>query len=191
MKASKADILEKTVQLAGNKGWADISVREISKAIGYSTIKIYSDFGGKDKLLFEIQKQGFAMLEEKYKKAIAGLSSPKDKLIRISIAHIRFSFEQQAYYDLMFSLNAAHCQSDIGTIKIKVSLVIRDILKEITTNDNKMAFLQYYSLIHGFAIVCRELPAIKPNTLDNMVKSFMLNFIKGIALRFCLAHQFP
>ncbi|MCG8321118.1 MAG: TetR/AcrR family transcriptional regulator [Cytophagales bacterium] len=181
MKASKADILEKTVQLAGNKGWADISVREISKAIGYSTIKIYSDFGGKDKLLFEIQKQGFAMLEEKYKKAIAGLSSPKDKLIRISIAHIRFSFEQQAYYDLMFSLNAAHCQSDIGTIKIKVSLVIRDILKEITTNDNKMAFLQYYSLIHGFAIVCRELPAIKPNTLDNMVKSFMLNFIKGIA----------
>ena len=97
MKPSKADILEKTIQLASDKGWADISVRGISKAIGYSTIKIYSDFGGKDKLLFEIQKQGFLILDEKYKEAISRLSSPKEKLIQISIAHIRFSFEQLVY----------------------------------------------------------------------------------------------
>lgn len=180
MKVSKEDILEKTIQLAGKKGWGSISVREISRAIGYSTIKIYSDFGGKDDLLFEIQKLGFKALEEKYKKVITGIRSPEEKLIQVSIAHIRFSFEQQVYYDLMFSLNTAHCKTDIGPVKRKVSLVIREILREISGKDDKMAFLQYFSLILGFSIVCRELPAIRPDNLDKMVKSFVVDFIKGI-----------
>ena len=179
MKPSKAKILEKTIQLAKEKGWAGLSVREISKTIGYSTIKIYSDFGGKDGLLYELRKQGFSMLEEKYKKAIAGLASPQEKLIQISIAHIRFSFEQQIYYDLMFGINTPGFQSDIGQVKRKVSLVIREILKDMSGRDDKMVFLQYYSLILGFSIVCRELPRMKPGNLDDIVKSFVLNFIEG------------
>ena len=181
MKTPKEDILAKTIQLAESKGWRDLSVREISKAIGYSTIKIYSDFGGKDHLLHEIQKSGFEALDAKYHEAIAGIRSPKEKLIQISIAHIRFSTEQQVYYDLMFSLNAASCQLDVGPAKRKVSLVIRKILKEVTGRDDKLAFLQYYSLIHGFSIVYRELPKMTSDKLDEIVKSFVLNFIKGIA----------
>ena len=62
----KNKIIEQTIHLAQKKGWEKTSVREISKEIGYSTIKIYSDFGGKDGLLKEIQRKGFKGLKEVY-----------------------------------------------------------------------------------------------------------------------------
>ncbi|MEM7107474.1 MAG: helix-turn-helix domain-containing protein [Bacteroidota bacterium] len=176
----RSQILNHVLALANKKGWEKTSVRDISAAIGYSTIKVYSDFGGKEKLLQEIQERGFKQLQEHYLNALRRDTTHEEKLFEMACSHAIFSFTNPTLYDLMFSLNEANCKPGTLSIKRKTGNLIKEVLDELTKDDASQVFLQFFAWIHGFSIICREIPNVNEGELKKMVKAQVKNFIYGI-----------
>lgn len=157
-----------------------MTVRSISKKIGYSTIKIYSDYGSKENLLLEIQKGGFQKINKKYNEAIIEGGINEENLVNVSCAHVLFSQENKALYDLMYSLNGANCIEGAFETKRKVAQVIQQFLDPLHPYDKNTIFFHYYALIHGLAITIRDIKLLKNNDLSEYVRLAIQNFIKGI-----------
>lgn len=180
MKFNREDLLEKTIKYATENGWHKTSVREISKVIGYSTIKIYSEFGGKEGLLNEIQKKGFVLLREEYIKASLLKDNPEDQLLEICLAHFRFSVNYGSYYDLMFTNNDSLCQSISPEILTFSALPVKSVIEKIAPENVKIHFLHWFSLVHGFYEVAYKNMSKKGTEAELLLEKISRDFIKGI-----------
>lgn len=180
MTKSKDEIIDSTLKLVRQHGWDKISVRMIAKEIGYSTIKIYSEFGSKEKLLLEIQKKGFRQLERDYYQAIEKSDTPETSLENIAISHIQYATKQPVFYELMFSFKFNHCRSEAATIKQKVASIIYEIIREVSVSEPKTAFLQFYSMLSGYVEISKELSMAKDGFMESTVKQFVKNYVHGI-----------
>ncbi len=175
----KKEILDKALEMAKERGWKNTSVRELSKAIGYSTIKIYSEFESKENLLLEIQRNGFEQLKLAYLNAIKSLPSDKDKLVAITIEHYNFSKKNKALYDLMFQIDGAPCSLPSRAILENTSEPIRHILTNIAGKLDKSLFFHWWAIAHGFVNITHSEKVSEEEALE-MLNSIMSNFIKGI-----------
>lgn len=180
MAIPKEEIIQSTLKLVHQHGWDKVSVRMISKEIGYSTIKIYSDFGSKEQLLFEIQKKGFAKLRQEYQAAIAQSDSPELKLERLALVHVRFALNEPTYYELMFSWKFINCKSEAAHVKQKTGMVIFDVVKELGVAEPRIAFMQFFSMLYGYVELSKELLDQKGPSVESTIEKFVHNFIHGI-----------
>lgn len=96
-------LLAKALERIRSQGVAQLSVREISKALGVSPAAAYRHFADKQSLVEALAEQGFHELgkriEAKLKKAKA---DPLEQLFAIGEAYVGFALEQSAYTKLMF-----------------------------------------------------------------------------------------
>ncbi|OAQ38956.1 hypothetical protein A5893_13035 [Pedobacter psychrophilus] len=180
MKLSRDEIIEKTIVYANQYGWAKTSVREISKEIGYSTIKIYSEFGDKDQLLQEIQKKGFRLLRDEYVMATLSKENPEEQLIEICLAHYRFALKHSRYYELMFSQNNSLCKSISPEILTQAAEPVKSVIGKIASSKNIVHFLHWFSLVHGFYEVAHKNLSKKEKEAEKVLEDIIHNFIKGI-----------
>lgn len=180
MKLNRDDLLEKTIKYATENGWHKTSVREISKEIGYSTIKIYSEFGGKEGLLNEIQKKGFKLLREEYIKASSLKETPEEQLVEICLAHFRFAMNHSSYYDLMFTNNDSLCQSISPEILTYSAAPVKSVIEKIDSANVKIHFLHWFSLVHGFYEVAYKNMAKRGIEAELLLEKISRDFIKGI-----------
>ncbi len=180
MKFTREEILDKTIQYATKNGWNKTSVREISKEIGYSTIKIYSEFGDKDKLLQEIQKRGFRLLRDEYVKAAILKESAEDQLVEICLAHYRFALKHARYYELMFTHNDALCKSISPNELTQAAEPVRKVIDQINPRKSMTNFLHWFSLVHGFYEVTHQNLSKKGSEAEKLLEEIVRDFIKGI-----------
>lgn len=176
MKQSSEGILQAALDYAKQHSWHKTTVREISKEIGYSTIKIYSEFGSKENLLQEIQKKGFRLLRDEYSKAASSDDNAELQLIEICMAHLRFAQNFTEYYDLMFSSNETFCKSVSADILMQAAEPVKNVLEKVTASKDIKHFLHWFSLVHGFYEVTKK----NDNKNETMLKEIVLDFIKGI-----------
>ncbi|MEL7123170.1 MAG: TetR/AcrR family transcriptional regulator [Bacteroidota bacterium] len=176
----KNEIINTALKVAKEKGWEKTSVREISKAINYSTIKIYSEFGSKDGLLRAIQEKGFMMLKNEYLRSTQSNESAEAKLIELTVAHYRFAIHQKTYYDLMFQMNGSTCSLPSGAVLQNPSKPINELLSYITGYKvDKTLFFHWWALAHGFVAITNA-GKTKEEEAITMLRSIMKDFIKGI-----------
>jgi len=180
MKLSRDEIIDKTIMYANQHGWGKTSVREISKEIGYSTIKIYSEFGDKAQLLQEIQKRGFRLLRDDYVKATLSKENPEDQLIEICLAHYHFALKHARYYELMFTHNDSLCKSISPDVLTQSAEPVRNVIEKITASKNITHFLHWFSLVHGFYEVAHKNLSKKGKDAEHVLEDIIRNFIKGI-----------
>ena len=176
----KQEILQKTLQLAERKGWENTSVRDISKAIGYSTIKIYSDFGNKNGLLLEIQKEGFKELKKSYLEAIDNNATPDTNLINLSIAHFHFAQKNSLQYDLMFQLNGAKCDRPSGDILRSTSDPIRELMIQLFGQADRTDFFNWWVITHGFIAIASDNHQINDEEAKKMLTIMVRRFIAAV-----------
>ncbi|MEL6671691.1 MAG: TetR/AcrR family transcriptional regulator [Bacteroidota bacterium] len=174
------DILQATLEIAQKVGWEKVSVRGISKEIGYSTIKIYSDFGSKEELLFKIQQRGFAILRTAYTKATEQFDLPEEMLESIALVHIRFALQHPMYYELMFDYKFNSCKSKSAKTKREVGNIIYEVIQQITQVNSRIAFLQFYAMLYGFIQITKDFPHKKDFDMEATTIQFVRNFINGI-----------
>ncbi|MGN6492672.1 MAG: TetR/AcrR family transcriptional regulator, partial [Agriterribacter sp.] len=105
-------ILETAWQIVREEGWQALSVRKIADAIEYSVPVIYDHFENKDCILLEFGKQGFALLIKKLQAAKKKSDDPCQQLKDIAEAYWNFAFRNKEYYQLMFGLGIACCETD-------------------------------------------------------------------------------
>ncbi|MEO0341207.1 MAG: TetR/AcrR family transcriptional regulator [Bacteroidota bacterium] len=173
-------VISSAFKLAQQKGWEQVSVRSIAKEIGYSTMKIYSDFGSKEQLLYEIQKKGFGQLSAGYQEALAISTSPEDALEKLALNHLRFALKHPTYYELMFDHKFNNCKSEAAKIKHEVCKIYLKVIEEIGVEEPQTAFLQLFSMLYGYIKISEEFSNLSDELMEANMKQFVKNFVYGI-----------
>lgn len=177
---TKNEIIEAAIGIAREKGWEKTSVREISRAINYSTIKIYSEFKSKEDLLKVIQERGFVMLKNEYIKGIQSKNTSEEKLIELTISHYKFAIHQNTYYDLMFQMNGSTCALPSGKVLQNASEPIRQLLSDVAGSKvSKALFFHWWALTHGFITITRTHKTGEQES-QSMLRTIIMQFVKGI-----------
>ena len=180
MKLNPNQILDASIDLAKEVGWENTSVREISKRINYSTIKIYSEFGSKENLLVEVQKRGFGLLKNEYINAISKSNEPKEQFTDLCIAHFLFANTHQRYYELMFQVNGVSCKRASHETLKNVGEPVRSLIKGLSGRMNTELFLGWWSMIHGFTLIAQNNFEMSPEESITILKGVVRNYIEGI-----------
>lgn len=94
-------ILSAALRLFSDKGFENVTMRNIADEIEYSVGTIYLYFGDKDEIFYELHKMGF---DEFYKRqlAVQYIKDPLNRLTEHGLAYIQFAIDKPHYYDLMF-----------------------------------------------------------------------------------------
>lgn len=178
MNNSRQVIIQAALNLAVVKKWENVSLRKIANNIGYSTMKIYSDFGSKEELLYAIQKEGFILLSKAYQKAVEQADS--SSLEQLFLAHVQFAKKYPAYYELMFDHAFSNCKERVTEDKRRACSTISGAIEALGTADSRTTFIHFFSLIEGFIKVTKDMPQPSANFIEKTSKTIVKNFLKGV-----------
>ena len=98
---TRETLLEAALQLLEERGPGALRIRDLSEAVGKSTMGVYTHFGSKQGLLEQLYLHGFQRLEDR----LAGIGSGGDgrrELLAFALAYRGFAVDNEALYGLMF-----------------------------------------------------------------------------------------
>lgn len=183
----RARILETAWQTVKEEGWLSLSIRKIADAIEYSVPVIYDHFQNKEAILLEFGKQGYELLYKKLEAAAKKESDPGEQLKAIATAHWNFATKNKEYYQLMFGLGIANCETEKCIVQSTpfrqlVQLPIETILEQ-NNRKNVNSCLKYHtfwSIIHGLiSIKMLNNPEVADElnklVLDDAIEGFIKN----------------
>ncbi len=102
-------ILEAARDLLAERGIAGLSMRQVADRVGVSATAIYHYFDGKQALVNCVVLKAFERFGASLKEAMR--SEPKGSVERVYAlgqAYLRFAFENQAYFRILFSIQPCH-----------------------------------------------------------------------------------
>lgn len=180
-------ILETAWQIVREEGWQSLSIRKIADAIEYSVPVIYDHFENKDCILLEFGKQGFALLIKKLQAAKKKSADPREQLKDISEAYWNFAFRNKEYYQLMFGLGIACCETDkcLPEKSVFRDLVMEPIIAIMDKKQNNevnacLKYHTYWSVMHGLISIkmmnnSTETDELNKQVLDDAIAGFVKN----------------
>jgi Transcriptional regulator len=102
--ANRQKILDAARKIAATEGWTAVTIRKIATEIEYTPPIVYEHFENKDDLLQEIIKSGFRDLHLNFTEERKWETDPRALILKLSLNHWDFAFQNQELYQLMFSL---------------------------------------------------------------------------------------
>src|SRR5687768_17063821 len=122
----RSQILATAWEIVKAEGWQSLSIRKIADAIEYSVPVVYDHFQNKEAILLEFGKQGFDLLTKKLQAAKKKSDNPCEQLSNVAYAYWNFAMKNKEYYQLMFGLGIANCETEKCIAKEEV---FRDIVQ--------------------------------------------------------------
>lgn len=178
----KVLILKTAMNLFLEKGFENITIRNIAEKIEYSPATIYLYFKNKDEILFTLCKEGFEKLYE-HQVSSQKFKDPLKRLYKHGEAYIQFALENPQYYDLMFMMKGPLKESNNYDIGLKPYELLKTNVKECMeaglfprTNIDVAAF-SIWSYVHGIASLIIRGRALFPEDRVNYVVEGALNFM--------------
>jgi AcrR family transcriptional regulator len=89
-------ILDVACEVVARRGYHVATIREIARAAGLSLAGLYHYVHGKDELLFLLLDRGLRTLAADLERALAGATTPRDRLLALIRTHLVFGFEHGA-----------------------------------------------------------------------------------------------
>jgi AcrR family transcriptional regulator len=184
----RSSILSTAWQMVKSDGWQSLSIRKIADAIEYSVPVIYDHFENKEAILFEFGKEGYRLLSKKVQLAKEKHTDPADQLKAIAEAYWSFAFKNKEYYQLMYGVGMACCESGkCMPEKDSFNELLMDTITQLiakSKNPNANACLKY----HTFWSILLGLISIKimgnsnvPEKLNKMILEDAINgFIRNL-----------
>jgi len=151
-------ILDAAMGILKSEGCEALSIRKIADKIEYSAPVLYSYFLNKEDLLIELSKRGFSKLVNCIEQSLLGLTSPKERLESMLLAHITFARKESELYQLMYSVGI-HVSDVMETFPVltKIGNIFRRELlgksngQVISEDSFRERYLTYLSFAHGLA----------------------------------------
>ncbi|MCX9083491.1 MAG: TetR/AcrR family transcriptional regulator [Candidatus Methanoperedens sp.] len=179
-------ILNTAMNLFLDKGFENITIRNIAEKIDYSPATIYLYFKNKDDILFTLRKIGF---EKLYEHQVSSLKfdDPLKRLHRQGKTYIKFALENPEYYDLMFIMRGAVARTlDINNCDVGLDSyeLLKKNVKEcmdeglFPRTDIDVAAFALWSYVHGIAsLIIRGVGIMFPEEGINDIIEGSLNFM--------------
>lgn len=96
-------ILDAARERADADGWAAVTTRHLSDAIGYTQPVLYGHFpGGKSEIMLAVALDGFVELTQRCRTAL-GRKRGRRAVEAVAVAYLDFGREHPAVYEAMFS----------------------------------------------------------------------------------------
>ncbi|MEI6739468.1 MAG: TetR/AcrR family transcriptional regulator [Gemmatimonadaceae bacterium] len=104
--AERQELREKVLDIARRQllanGYSRFSVREVAEEAGYTPTALYHYFADRDALLREVTRGYYAQFTARWEAANASATAPRDRLIAMGQAYVRFASDHPAIFRLMF-----------------------------------------------------------------------------------------
>jgi len=154
--ATKDGILGAARQIARAEGWGAVTMRRVAEMIEYAPPIIYQYFAGKDALLEELQRQGFLLLADGMRRAVAETEDAEERLLRMSDAYWHFACAQPELYQIMNGTNSANVPMEatlsgatLGGDIVQSHLEQWALAHTVTLPDPAGAVETIWGLLHG------------------------------------------
>lgn len=95
-------LIDAALGLIENEGAAALSLREAARRAGVSTAAPYRHFPSREALLAAVAEEGFRLLGEEIRRAIAAHDDPARRLGESGIAYVLFAAAHRSLYSVMF-----------------------------------------------------------------------------------------
>ncbi|MDD5474530.1 MAG: TetR/AcrR family transcriptional regulator [Candidatus Methanoperedens sp.] len=179
-------ILKTAMNLFLDKGFENITIRNIAEKIEYSPATIYLYFKNKDEILHTLRREGFEKLYEHQKTSLK-LDDPLKRLHKHGEAYIQFALENPEYYDLMFMMRGPvkerqdinNCDIGLKSYELLKTNVEECMEAEVfpRANIDVVAF-SLWSYVHGIAsLIIRDRGYMFPLEKINYIVEEALNFM--------------
>lgn len=94
-------ILEAARRVAREEGWGAVTIRRIAALVEYSPPIVYEYFANKDAVLEELQRQGFELLAQEMRRAVAANEDTELCLLSMADSYWGFAHTYPELYQLM------------------------------------------------------------------------------------------
>jgi AcrR family transcriptional regulator len=150
-------ILQSAHQLFLEKGFSEVSIRNIAEAIEYSPATIYLYFKDKNDIFYALHGEAF----KSFNSAIAPITTIKDPLERLfslGEKYMEFAFSHPKYYDIMFIIespmqcdeNSEDWKEGESALKFLESIVFECMGQgHFKNQDPKILAFSIWSYMHG------------------------------------------
>lgn len=152
-------ILDASMKLFVEQGFANVSIRKIADLIEYSPTTVYLYFKDKDDILFNLHELGFQKMAE-FNEGLWDIRNPLLRLHKMGENYIKFGLTNPEFYDLMFIQRApmqtlekqVHCEWKSGDVALGR---LRDTVREgmekglIVKGDVDAVSMVIWSMVHG------------------------------------------
>jgi AcrR family transcriptional regulator len=98
---TRETLLEAALRLLEERGPGALRIRDLSEAVGKSTMAVYTHFGSKQGLLEQLYLHGFSRLEDRLK-TVPSDGNGRPELLAFALAYREFALDNEALYGLMF-----------------------------------------------------------------------------------------
>jgi AcrR family transcriptional regulator len=98
---TRETLLDSALALLKERGPGALRVRDLSEAVGKSTMAVYTHFGSKQGLLEQLYLHGFRVLEDRLK-TVPSTGGGRQELLAFALAYRKFALDNEALYGLMF-----------------------------------------------------------------------------------------
>lgn len=126
-------IFEATLEVSNRKGFAAMTMRDLSKASGLSMGALYDYFASKEELLAMVQRTGRAVTSGLLKQGLAGIEDPVERLIAAIRTHVFLSEAMRPWFFFSY-MEARHLGDEekerAKKSELSVEGVIADILRQ-------------------------------------------------------------
>lgn len=154
---SREMVLTAARELFVQKGYQQVSMRQIATSLGYSHGALYYHFKSKADIFFAIVEQDFALLDGVLEQILEKDIPSQHKIKEILLGFIEFGLRYPAHYEIMFLIRDTEVQSYVQNAPDKSYEKFALALHKLC--EKQISIQQIWSIflsLHGFvAHYCR------------------------------------
>ena len=100
----REQILAEALRLFARQGMANVSTRQIAKAVGISQPSLYAHFRSRDEIAIEVARRAFLKLRNRMEAVSSSNHSARERLRLMGKEYVRFGLEESDAYRMAFIL---------------------------------------------------------------------------------------
>ncbi|WP_028988411.1 TetR/AcrR family transcriptional regulator [Thermicanus aegyptius] len=151
-------IMDTARKLFLKNGYRHVSMRQISKELGYSHGAIYYHFKNKADLFYALVRQDFLLLDEALEQILNKPLDSHSKLREVLLGFIEFGLTKQSHYEIMFMIKdeevRTYVQQEPNRIYEKFAKTVYGLCnRQVTLKEIWSVFLSLHGLVSHY---CRS-----------------------------------
>ncbi|MFD2044274.1 TetR/AcrR family transcriptional regulator [Ornithinibacillus salinisoli] len=144
-------IMDAARDLFVEKGYQQVSMRQIAKKLNYSHGAIYYHFKNKAELFYALVEKHFLMLDQKIDQLVEQELEDQEKLKQIFLGFIEFGLTHQSHYEIMFLIKDEEVKNFINESPMKTYQKFASQVSRLS--EKKVSIQTIWSIfisLHGF-----------------------------------------
>ena len=181
-------ILDVARQIAREKDWNAVTIRNIAEAIDYTPPIVYEHFENKEDVLLNIVKEGHAENRRAFDEILAMELSAEEKIVRLSMTQWAFATERPEVFRLMHNPERMDQQRDMVREGMEdAKQKIEGLFRKVSPDSENMSELifNWFCLMQGYInLITNIRPEQGAKMLENMQDPNMVALFKQPAQLF-------